>query len=303
MAMDRLDALKVFAEVAKHQSFSATAGAMGMSAPSVTKTIAALEHRLGVKLFNRTTRIVRLTDSGAQFLADAKRIIEELAEAEAAVSGIYNTPSGTLRVTAPVLFGEKHVVPVIAEYLEQNIGVSVKAMFYDRVVNLLEEDLDIAIRIGHLKDSSFYATKVNEVRRVVCGAPSYFEEYGEPTHPSELIDHEIIFPPLPENNCVWHFENRDVSESVKVNPRLFCNHNSVAVQAAVRGRGITRLMSYQVGEEIAKGTLKRILIPFEEPPLPINLVYLEGRRTSAKIRSFIDLAAQRLGENKYLDLA
>jgi len=212
--MDKLDALKMFAEVSKHQSFVATAEALGVSAPTVTKTIAALESHLGVKLFNRTTRIVRPTDSGKQFLVDVKRIIEELAEAEAAIAGIYTKPSGILRVTAPVLFGEKHVMPVISEYLEQNPDVSVKATFYDRVVNLLEDDLDIAVRIGHLKDSSFYATKVGEVRRVMCGAPSYLEKHGEPTHPSQLADHEVIFPPLPENNNVWQFKNQHVTESV-----------------------------------------------------------------------------------------
>lgn len=299
--MDKLDALKIFIEVAKHQSFTATALAMNVSAPTVTKTIAKLEHRLGVKLFNRTTRNVRLTDSGNHFLVDAKRIVDELAEAEASVAGIYNTPSGILRVTAPVLFGEKHVVPIIADYLEQYPEVSVKAMFFDRIVNLLEDGLDIAIRIGHLKDSNLYATKVGEVRRVLCGAPAYFDQYGEPTKPCELTEHEIIFASSPDGSHVWHFSDHDKKESIKINPRLYCNHNAAAVQAAVRGRGITRLMSYQVGEEIAKGRLKRILVPYEEPPIPINLVYLEGRRTSAKVRSFIDLALATLGKNKYLD--
>jgi len=173
-------------------------------------------------------------------------------------------------------------------------------MFFDRVVNLLEDDLDIAVRIGHLKDSSYYATKVGDVRRVLCGAPSYFAEHGEPTHPSDLANHEIIFPPSPDNTQVWHFKNQNINESVKLNPRLYCNHNAVAVRAAVKGRGITRLMSYQVGEEIANGSLKRVLISFEDPPLPINLVYLEGRRTSGKIRSFIDLATLRLRESIFL---
>ena len=298
--MDRLDALKVFVEISKHESFVATAEAMGLSAPTITKTIAALEHRLGVKLFNRTTRIVRPTDSGKRFLIDAKRIIEEFEEAEAAVAGVYSKPSGVLKVTAPVLFGEKHVIPIIAEYLELHPEVSVKAVFFDRVTNLLEDDLDIAIRIGHLKDSSFYATRVGEVRRVVCGAPSYFEQYGEPSSPSDLADHQIIFPPLQDNN-LWHFQNKKVNETIKVNPRLYCNHNAAAVKAAVLGRGVSRLMSYQVGEEIANGSLKRVLASFEEPPLPISLVHLDGRRTSAKIRSFIDLATQRLRENPYIN--
>jgi len=300
--MDKLDAFKVFVEVSKHQSFVAAADVLGISAPTVTKTIAALETRLGVKLFNRTTRIVRPTDSGKQFLIDAKRIIEEVNEAEAAVAGIYSKPAGMLKITAPVLFGEKHVIPIVTEYLENYPDVSVKSMFFDRVTNLLEDDLDIAIRIGHLKDSNFYASKVGEVRQVLCAAPSYLEKHGEPSCPADLANHEVIFPPQQEANNLWQFQNNNNKETIKVNPRLYCNHNSATVKAAVLGGGISRLMSYQIGEEIAEGALKRILVPFEEPPLPVNIVHIEGRRTSAKIRSFINLATQRLSENPYLNL-
>ena len=298
--MDKLDAMKVFVEVAKHQSFIGASKQLNLSAPAVTRFVASLETSLGVKLFNRTTRHVRLTESGERFLTDSKRILDDMVEAEAAVTGIYSKPKGTLTITAPVLFGEKHVLPIITEYLELNQEVTVKTLFSDRVTSLVEEELDIAIRIGHLKDSNLYATHVGNVRRIVCSSPSYFKKYGEPIYPSDLSDHNIVFPTTFEASPVWHFINNGKKETVKLNPRLHCNQNNSALQAVIQGFGITRLMSYQVGEELAKGTLQSILTGYEEKPLPVNIVRIEGRRSNAKIRSFLDLATKRLEANPFI---
>jgi len=300
--LDKLQTIKVFIEVAKQQSFSVAAEVLGMSAPATTRAVAELESRLRVKLFNRTTRLVRLTASGTRFFSDAERILEDLEDAEASAAGVYSTPAGTLAVTAPVLFGQKHVMPIVNAYLERYPDVSVKAMFYDRVTSLLEEELDVAIRIGHLKDSNLYATQVGTVRRIVCGSPRYFKKHGVPEYPADLHKHDLVFPTTFEGTNTWQFQNQGKKEVLKLSPRLMCNQNAAALKAAIEGHGITRLMSYQVGEELERGTLQSVLAGYEEEPLPVNVVHVEGRRANAKVRSFIDLAVERLRTNPFINI-
>jgi DNA-binding transcriptional LysR family regulator len=301
--MDKLEAMRVFIEVAECQSFVAASRKLDLSAPAVTRSVAQLEKALGVRLFNRSTRHVRLTDSGARFFEDAKRILEDVEQAVATASGSYAEPKGVLSVTAPVLFGQIHIAPILTEYLQQNPSVSVRAVFYDRISNILDEGLDVAIRIGHLKDSSIYATPVGSVQRLVCAAPTYLQRHGIPNHPSELKDHEIIQASTVEPSSTWQFESSIGKESVKVSPRLHCSQNGAAITAAKQGFGITRVMSYQVGEELKNGSLKRILQNYESKPLPVSIVHLEGRQANAKIRAFIDLAIDRLRANPYIDHA
>ncbi|MDG9672023.1 LysR family transcriptional regulator [Hahella sp. CR1] len=298
--MDKLQTMQVFIEVAKQQSFSVASEVLGLSAPAASRAIAALEERLGVKLFNRTTRLVRLTEPGARFLQDAKRILEDLEEAEAAASGTYATPTGTLAITAPVLFGEKYVMPIVTDYLGKHPDVTVKIILLDRVTNLLEEDFDVAIRIGHLKDSSLYATTVGHVKKIVCGAPAYFEQHGYPETPEDLANHSIIFPARFEHTNGWYFQIQGKKELVRLNPRLRCNHNGAALKAALLGHGITTLMTYQAAEELKNKRLQRVLTEFEEEPLPVSIIHMEGRRANAKTRCFIDLATQTLRENPFL---
>jgi DNA-binding transcriptional LysR family regulator len=301
--MDKLEAMRVFIVVAECQSFVAASRKLDLSAPAVTRSVAQLEKALGVRLFNRTTRHVRLTDSGARFFQDAKRILEDVDQAIATASGSYTEPKGVLSVTAPVLFGQIHIAPILTEYLQQNPSVSVRAVFYDRISNILDEGLDVAIRIGHLKDSSIYATPVGSVQRLVCASPSYLQKHGIPRHPSELKDHEIIQASTVEPSSTWQFESSTGKESVKVSPRLHCSQNGAAITAAKQGFGITRLMSYQVGEELKNGSLTRILQDYENKPLPVSIVHLEGRQANAKIRAFIDLAIDRLRANPYINHA
>jgi len=299
--MDKLEAMRVFIEVAECKSFVSASRKLDVSAPAVTRSIAQLEHFLGVRLFNRTTRHVRFTDSGARFFEDAKQILESVEQAVATAAGSYAKPTGVLSVTAPVMFGQKHVVPIMTEYLQVNPSVSVRALFNDRISNILDEGLDIAIRIGHLKDSSLYATQVGSVQRVVCASPGYLEKFGIPGHPSELEDHEVIQATTVESSTTWQFESKKGKETVKVAPRLQCSQNGAVISAARQGLGVTRLMSYQVGEEFETGSLKRILRDYETKPLPVNIVHLEGRQANAKIRSFIDLAVARLRANPHID--
>lgn len=299
--MDKLEAMRVFIEVADSKSFVAASRKLDLSAPAVTRSIAQLEHTLNVRLFNRTTRHVRLTDSGARFYEDARRILEDVDQAMAAASGSYAEPRGVLSVTAPVLFGQIHIAPILTEYLQLNSSVTVKAVFYDRVSNILDEGLDVAIRIGHLKDSSIYATPVGSVQRIVCASPSYLEKYGTPSHPCDLSDHEIIQASTVDPSTTWRFESPKGKTSVKVSPRLHCTQNGAAITAARQGFGITRLMSYQIGEELKNGSLICILREYENNPLPVNIIHLEGRQANAKIRSFIDLAIARLRASPYID--
>lgn len=298
--MDKIDMMRVFVAAADCQSFVAASQQLDRSAPAVTRSIAQLENTLGVRLFHRTTRRVRLTESGARYYEDAKRVLEDIEEIEAAVAGVYAEPKGVLSLTAPVLFGQKYVVPVLVEYLSKNPAVEVKATFFDRIGNILDEGLDVAIRIGHLKDSSQFATQVGSVQRVVCGSPAYFQKQGIPQSPADLVNHEIILSSTVEPSTTWAFESSAGRVTVKLSPRLYCSQNDAAISAAKSGFGITRVMSYQVAEEIQNGSLIRVLQEYEVEPMPINIVHLEGRRANAKIRSFVDLATERLRGNPLL---
>lgn len=299
--MDKFEALRIFIEVAKHQSFIAASQKLGVSAPAVTRAIASLEENLGVMLFHRTTRTVRLTEPGKHFAEDTKSILETLDEAEAAVLGTYTEPKGTLSITAPVQFGEKCVMPIIVDYLSQHPKVTVNAMFYDRITSLVEEDIDIAIRIGHLSDSNLYAKKVGTVRKVVCASPAYFAKHGKPETPNDLIQHKLILPTATDSLPIWYFQNNGKRVSIKFAPVMKCNQINASLSAAREGLGITRLLSYQVAADIEAGLLETALVEFQEPEIPVSIIHLEGRRANAKIRSFIDFAEQHFKNNVYIN--
>jgi DNA-binding transcriptional LysR family regulator len=297
--MDKLETMQVFVEVAERESFVEASKKLGLSAPAVTRSIARLEQSLGTRLFNRTTRHVRLTDAGRHYLCDVKGILESVEQAEAFVSGSYAKPIGELSITAPILFGQKYIIPLITEYLDLYPEVTANAEFYDRIVNMVEDNLDVAFRIGHLQDSGLYATRVGSIRRVICASPSYFSEHGTPQTPSDLTKHKIIQPTSVETSSHWKFGG-EKTEVVKISPHLRCNHNCAAIQAAIGGAGITRLLSYQVAKDVANGVLQLALEDYEPEPLPVHIVYMEGRRASAKVRSFVDFAAERLRDNPFI---
>lgn len=292
--MDRFHLMSVFVAVAEEESFAGGARRLGMSPPAVTRAIAMLEEHLGIKVLTRTTRFVRATDAGLRYLESARRIIAEAEEADEAAAGVHAAPRGHLAVTAPVLFGSIYVMPGIVDYLKRYPDVSVSAMFLDRVVNLLEEGLDVGVRIGELPDSSMRAIQVGHVRRVVCAAPEYLKQYGMLHEPQDLVTHRVIcaIPVSPANE--WRFGTGKMLESVKIHPRLTVTNNDAAIQAALQGLGVTRLMSYQIAAHLAAGRLTRVLADYEPPPLPIHVLHREGRQASAKVRSFVDLLVERL---------
>lgn len=296
--MDRYTELQVFVGVAECEGFAAGARKLGVSPPVATRAVADLEARLGIKLLTRSTRHVRLTDAGKRYLDDAKRILTDIAEADEAATGINGDPSGHIAVTAPVLFGKMFVLPGVIEFLNRYPRMEVNALFLDRVVNLLEEGLDVGIRIGELADSSMRAIRVGAVHRVVCASPNYLIRAGTPQHPDELPQHTIVTANGLNASTEWKFSD---GINIRVKPRLSFATNDAAMEAAISGFGITRLLSYQIAPQLADGRLKVLLESFEQTKIPIHVIHREGRYASAKIRSFVDLMVERLRAEKALN--
>jgi DNA-binding transcriptional LysR family regulator len=299
--MDRFQTMSVFVAVAEEQGFAAAARRLNMSPPAVTRSVASLEDHLGVKLLQRSTRYVRTTEAGLRYLDDARRILLELEAADATAAGINATPRGQLAVTAPVLFGRLFVMPGVVEYLKQYSEMNISVMFLDRVVNLLEEGMDVGVRIGKLPDSSMHATQVGSVRIVLCASPAYLQEHGIPGSPDELLKHSMLASRAGNHLLDLRFKTRDREREMQFFTRLTTNTNDSAIEAALQGYGITRLISYQVAEHIKKGELQSVLEDWEPDPLPINVLYREGRQAAAKVRTFVDFMAERLRKDPALN--
>lgn len=291
--MDRLQALKVFVAVAEAESFAKGALATGLSAPSATRAINTLEAALGARLFTRSTRRVRLTDVGRTYLGEVREILAQLQAADDTASGTANTPVGQLRITCPQEFGRIYVAPLLAEFLDCYPQVRADVLMLDRIVNLVEEGFDIAVRIGHLPSSDLSAVRIGQVRRVICGSADYFATRSRPQAPDELAAHRLISSGSTTALNEWRFGS-DGAQAVRVDPQLRVSSVAASIDIARRGWGLCRVLSYQVGPDLASGSLQTALDDYEPAPLPIHLVHVEGRRAAAKVRAFIDFAAERL---------
>ncbi len=289
--MDRWHAMRIVAKVAETGSFSGAARQLHMSAPAVTRAVAMFEEAIGTRLFVRTTRSVKLTEAGTRYIEDCRRILADIAEAEAAAAGAYATPSGTIVVTAPAMFGPMHVLPIMTEYLDTYPSMAGRTFFVDRPVNIVEEGIDVAVRIGHLADSGMIAVPVGAVRRVLCASPAYFERHGEPASPADLKDHRIVAGTSAWASPEWRFANE---QRVTVHAALQCNTNEAAIGAALDGFGLTRVLLYQIAPALRDGRLRIVLAEHEAPPLPIHVIHSQGRHVPAKVRTFVDLAVARL---------
>lgn len=298
--MSRFHAMQVFVKVAETSGFAEAARQLNMSPPAVTRAVASLEDQIGARLFTRTTRTVKLTEAGTRYFDDCRRILADVAEAEAAAAGSYAKPTGVLTVTASTLFGQDYITPILTEYLDQNPEVNVRALFVDRITNMVDEGIDVGIRIGELADSSFSAIRVGAVRRLVCGAPSYFEKHGVPGHPSELTKHNIIVSTTSWASLDWRFGGPQ-KPVVRIAPRLSFNTYGAVLKSAMLGWGLARPLSYQIGQALIDGDLQTVLSEFEDEPLPVHVVHPEGRRASAKVRAFVDLAVDRLRANRSIN--
>lgn len=286
--------MSVFVAVAEEEGFAAAARRLNMSPPAVTRTIAALEAHLGIKLLTRTTRFVRTTNAGQRYLESARSILAQADEADEAAAGVHAAPRGHLAVTAPVLFGSMHVMPGIVEFLTRYPDVFVNAVFLDRVVNLLEEGIDVGVRIGELPDSTMRAIPVGSVRRIICASPGYLAGGPELNEPNHLRAQTIISASPVSPGLEWRLGNAKQQISVKVQPRLTVTNNAAAIEAALMGFGITRLMSYQVAGHLAAGRLVRIFPEYEPPALPVSIIHLEGKPASGKVRALVDVLVEQL---------
>jgi DNA-binding transcriptional LysR family regulator len=290
--MDRIDAMKAFVAVADLEGFAPAARKLALSPSGVTRLIAALEDRLGARLLQRTTRKVALTDVGARYLERARAILADVEEAEAAAEGERTKPSGRLVVSAPVGFGRLHVSPVMSAYLKRYPEVLGELRLSDQIINLVEDGVDLAIRIGHLPDSTLVARHVGEMRRIVVASPDYLKARGEPKTPQALASHATIQFGATTASPDWRFAEHGREVRVALAPRFITNSSDAAIQYAEQDGGLTQVMAYQAAEAIKAGRLGIILAKFEVPALPIHIVYPTSRLLSAKVRTFIDLVIE-----------
>ena len=292
--MDRFDAMRVLLAVVEEGSLSAASRRLRAPLATVSRKVADLERHLRTQLIVRTSRRVALTDAGRAYVAATKRILEQVEEAERAAAGEYSAPRGELHVTAPTMFGRTHVLPIALDFLKEQPEIDLRLLLNDRQVNMAEEHIDVAVRIGHLVDSDLKATRVGSVRRIACASPAYLARRGTPATPDDLAAHDGItfhgFASAPE----WRYRGDGPAWSTEPRTRLAVNSTEAAVAAAVAGLGVARLLSYQIAEELRSGALVAILEDFAPEPMPVSLVYPEAGLLPLKARAFLDWTAPRL---------
>jgi DNA-binding transcriptional LysR family regulator len=292
--MDRLSAMAAFLAVVDTGGFASAARRLNVSPSVVTRAVGELEARLGVRLLVRTTRFVRVTEAGQGYADDCRRILAELDAADGAAAGAHAAPSGRLTLTGPVNFGRMYVLPIVHRYLAQFAQVDVSCWFVDRIVNLVDEGVDLAVRIGDLPDSSLQAVQVGQVRQVLCAAPDYLARHGTPQRPEELAQHVVVAATGVSFTSEWRFHEGRRQLPVRLQPRLTVTSNEAAAASAAAGMGITRLPLYQVAQAVQEGSLVLVLQAFERAPMPIHVVHREGRNATHKVRAFIDMAVDTL---------
>jgi DNA-binding transcriptional LysR family regulator len=295
--MDKFRAMATFVQIADQGSLTAAARAMGGSLPAVVRSLAAYEAQLGVRLFHRTTRRITLTEEGRQHLERSRALLAGLDEAESALRAEAATPSGHLHLTAPVLFGQMYVAPVVTRFTQRHPGLNCTLLLLDRVVNLVEEGLDAGIRIGRLEDSSLVAQAIGEVRRVVVATPAYLRRHGTPRHPKDLAGHNCIRIIGGNRTGAWgdfHESGRVFQQPVSGN--LAFNHIWPTVQAVAEGAGVGMFFSYQVAQMLQQGKLRVVLEDYELPARPISIVYPHARLVPARTRAFIAFARQEIAQ-------
>ncbi|RQT45504.1 LysR family transcriptional regulator [Burkholderia cepacia] len=286
--MNRLEAMAILVSVADAGSLSAAARRLDMPLATVSRKVGELESHLKTRLFHRTTRKLSLTEAGSAYVAACRRILEDIGEAERAATGEYTAPKGELVVTAPVAFGRLHVVPAVAEFLAHYPEIDISLLLTDRVVHLMDERADVAVRIGQLPDSTLIATRVGTVRRVICASPAYLAKHGVPSEPADLAGHQCITFEALESLRAWSFGSGKSEQSVPVHSRLAVNTADAAIEAAILGVGLIRVLSYQVARAVRANELRIVLDAFEAAPLPVNLVHAGQAPLPLKLRAFLD---------------
>jgi DNA-binding transcriptional LysR family regulator len=286
--MDRFDAMEAFVAVAENNGFAPAARKLGLSTSAITRHVAALEERLGVRLLNRTTRAVSLTDSGLRFLERSRRILVDLEEAEQMAESERGEPLGRLVVSAPQVFGRLHVAPLICKLMKRHPKITAELLLSDRMANLVEDSIDVAVRIGHLADSSDIARKVGAVRRVLVASPGYLAETGVPVSPAALRQHQLIsFTGLTPADR-WRFWKNGQQQDLLVKPSYATNSAEAALWHATQSGGLTMALSYQVVEHVRQGRLASVMTDYEPTPYPVQIVYSSSRLLSQKVRAFLE---------------
>jgi DNA-binding transcriptional LysR family regulator len=294
---DRLEAMRVFVTALDEGSLAGAGRRLGRSPAAVTRAIAFLESHVGLQLLHRTTRNLRLTEAGERYAPVCQRVLTDLQEAEMSASGDRAVPRGVLTVTAPVMFGTRILRPIVGAFLRNHPEVQIRYLLLDRIVNMIDEGVDVAIRIAPLPDSGLIAMPIGAVRRVLCAAPDYLARKPVITAPSDLVEHDCIAVAEMAPNEIWSFPplpGSRIARTVRVKPRLMVNADEVAVNAAVAGEGIVRLISYKIDREVRDGRLIVLLPEDELPRLPVHLIVPEGRLGTAKVRAFVDFVRPRL---------
>lgn len=292
--MDRLQAMKVLVDVADAGSLSATARRMGLPLATLSRRVAELEAHLGVRLFNRTSRRLELSEAGRSYLPAARRILEDVAEAERTARGEYTSPRGDLILAAPLVFGRLHVLPIVIGFLADFPQIDVRLVLNDRNANLAEDHIDLAVRIGELPDSGLVAAKVGEISHIVCASPDYLARRSRPRTPAELDRHDCVVFESPVPPASWNFGTGRSEMAAPIRPRLSVNTAEAAIDAAVAGVGLTRVLAYQAASALAEGRLEIVLGAFQPLPAPVSLVHPGGRLLPRKVRAFLEVAAPRL---------
>src|SRR5271169_927251 len=296
--MDRLDAMSVLVSVVETGSFSAASRKLGAPLPTVSRKVSELEAHLNTRLLIRSTRKLTLTDAGAAYVAASKRILEQVGDAERAASGEYSSPRGDLVVAAPIVFGRLHVLPAVNEFLANYPDIDVRFLLSDRNVHLIDDHVDLAVRIGALADSSMVAVRVGSVRRVVCASPTFLAGHGTPKAPEDLSALACVTFDALTSSTAWNFTTADsrTERAVALRSRLSVNTAEAAVDAAISGVGVTRVLSYQAANAVAEGKLRIVLARYESEPLPINIVHIGQSLLPLKTRAFLDFVAPRIRE-------
>jgi DNA-binding transcriptional LysR family regulator len=292
--MDRLDAMSILVAAIEAGSLSAASRRLGTPLATVSRKVSELEAHLKTRLLNRSSRQLTLTDAGRSYLSACKRILEDVGEAERAASGEYRAPRGDLIISAPIVFGRLHVLPIAMEFLRAYPEIDIRFLLADRIINLLEDHVDLAVRIGDLPDSSLVATRIGAIRRVVCGSPAYFAARGTPKDPGDLAMHDCVTFEGLMSPTAWSFGTAKSPHSVRIHSRLVVNTAEAAIDAAAAGVGVTRVLSYQIASALRDGALAVVLEEFEPGPSPVSLVYTGERMLPLKLRAFLDFAAPRL---------
>ena len=294
--MDRIEAMTILLSVVEKGGFSAASRTLGVPLATVSRKVAELEGHLGTRLLARTTRKVALTAAGAVYVASARRILDEIHEAERMAAGEFQDPRGELLLTAPVLFGRLHILPVVTEFLGRYPEIDVRLLLSDRNLHLVEDHVDMAVRIGRLPDSTMIATRVGSMRTVVCGSQELLAARGEPSSPEVLVGLPCVNFEFLSPASAWHFRRKDGKGTIDVpiRPRLSVTTAEAAVWAAREGVGVTRVLHYQCADAVREGALRIILAAFEVDTLPVHLLHAQSGALPSKVRVFLDFAGKRL---------